>query len=388
MPAYDVAIVGLGAMGSAALYHLARRGVRVVGLERVAPSHAGGSSHGESRIIRMTYFEHESYVHLLRRAYENWRQLERHIGKSLLTITGILEAGHPDSEAVRGSRESSAKHDLDQEELTAAQVSKKFPAFTLPRSWQALYQRDGGILRPELATMAHVEAARASGADIRNVGIRRVGPLGDAVRLTADDGATVDAGAVIVTAGAWIAELVPELRPHLCLTRQVMVWFEPRAPKLVTPPQLPVFVLDTGEDLVYGFPDFAGSGVKAASHRAGRTLARADDARQDAESADAQPVRETLERFVPAAAGAVRDMKTCIYTRIRTRRPDGSEDTDFIVDRHPAHAQIVLASPCSGHGFKFASVIGEILADLATTGTTKYDLSRFRLARFAQRGET
>jgi sarcosine oxidase len=389
MAAYDVAVVGLGAMGSAALYHLAKRGLRVVGFERVHPAHEGGSSHGESRAIRLAYFEHESYVHLLRRAYENWRALECDTGTSLLTITGILEAGVPGSTPVQGSRASARLHHLEQEELTGAQVSARFPAFSLPDDWIAVYQPDGGILRPELACATHVKAAQAAGADVRNIGIRDIRPSSSSVRLLAEDGGTVDAGSVVVAAGAWIGELLPLLRPHLHLTRQVMVWFAPKEPDLVRPSRMPVFLLDTGDDNVYGFPDFAGSGVKAASHLPGGTLGRADEARQNASEADAKPVARVLERFCPAAAGRVRAMKTCIYTRIGTPRPDGTVDDDFVIDRHPDHPQIVLASPCSGHGFKFASVIGEILADLGTAGSTRYDLRRFGVSRFsAQRGST
>ena len=389
MAAYDVAVVGLGAMGSAALYHLARRGVRVVGFERVSPGHEGGSSHGESRAIRLAYFEHESYVHLLRRAYENWRVLERDTGASLLTITGILAAGVPGSPPVRGSRASAALHRLAHEELTGAEASARFPAFSLPQDWIAVYQPDGGILRPELACATHVKAAQAAGAEVRNIGIRDISASSTSVRLQSEDGAAVSAGAVIVAAGAWIGELVPSLRPHLYLTRQVLAWFAPREPALVRSPRMPVFLLDTGDDNIYGFPDFAGSGVKAASHLAGRKLVRAGDARQDAREVDAKPVARVLERFIPGAAGPLRAMKTCIYTRIGTPRPDGTVDDDFVIDRHPDHPQIVLASACSGHGFKFASVIGEILADLGTAGSTRYDLGRFRVSRFAgQAGST
>ena len=388
MAHYDVAVVGLGAMGSAALYHLAKRGVRVVGFERVRPAHEGGSSHGESRVIRLAYFEHESYVHLLRRAYENWRALERETGTSLLTITGILEAGVPGSAPVQGSRASAVLHHLDQDELNGAEVSARFPAFSLPPDWIAVYQPDGGILRAELACAMHVRAAEAAGAEVRTIGVRDIRPASSLVRLQADDGAMLDVGSVIVAGGPWMGELVPLLRPHLSLTRQVSVWFAPRTPALVRLTRMPVFLLDTGHDNIYGFPDFAGTGVKAASHLAGRTLARADDARQDAVEEDASPVARVLERFIPAAAGQVRAMKTCIYTRIRTPRADGSVDDDFVIDRHPDHPQIVLASPCSGHGFKFASVIGEILADLATAGSTRYDLARFRVARFAAQGST
>ena len=383
MPAYDVAVVGLGAMGSAALYHLAKRGLRVVGFERVRPAHEGGSSHGESRAIRLAYFEHESYVHLLRRAYENWRALEHETGTSLLTITGILEAGVPGSLPVEGSRASALLHHLDQDELTGGEVSTRFPAFALPPDWSAVYQPDGGILRAELACATHVRAAAVAGAEVRLTGIRNIRTSASSVRLESDDGTALDVGAVIVAGGPWMGELVPLLRPHLYLTRQVLVWFTPRAPALVQPPRMPVFLLDTGDDNVYGFPDFTGSGVKAASHLPGRTLARAADARQDAGEKDARPVARVLERFIPAAAGPVRAMKTCLYTRIGTQRADGSVDDDFVIDHHPDHPQIVLASPCSGHGFKFASVVGEILADLATAGTTRFDVGRFRVSRFA-----
>jgi sarcosine oxidase len=171
-----------------------------------------------------------------------------------------------------------------------------------------------------------------------------------------------------------MGELFPMLKPHLRLTRQVLGWFAPAQPALVTPDRFPVFMLEDGDDFLYGFPDFAGTGVKAASHRPGRELARAGDAKQDGDAADAARISDMLTRYIPAAAGPVRDIKTCIYTY--------TPDEDFILDTHPLHRQIVLASPCSGHGFKFASVIGEILADLATAGSTPHDISRFRLDRF------
>jgi sarcosine oxidase len=184
----------------------------------------------------------------------------------------------------------------------------------------------------------------------------------------------IEAGSVIVSAGAWAGELFPEIGAHLRLTRQVLAWFAPAQPALVSPARLPVFMLESERDFLYGFPDLAGTGVKAASHLPGRTLAAAGDARQDADAADAARIGEMLARYIPAAAGRVRNLKTCIYTH--------TPDEDFILDVHPLHPRIVLASPCSGHGFKFASVIGEILADLATVGSTSHDISRFRLDRF------
>jgi len=371
---YDVAIVGLGAMGSATLYHLAARGQRVIGLERATPGHDGGSSHGESRIIRMAYFEHPSYVPLLRRAYKNWRALERATGAELLTITGILQAGIPGSTVVGGAAEAARLHDLPHEMLSARQVAERFPAFVLPPHWESLFEADGGFLRPERAIDTHIAAAKGLDAEIRtHMTVTSIEPTAGGVRLKTDDGAVVEASSVVVSAGAWIGELFPELGRHLRLTRQALGWFEPVQPALVTPDRFPVFLLESDENIVYGFPDLAGTGVKVGSHLPGRQLDRAGDASQDGDMADAAPVRDMLVRYIPAAAGRVRSLKTCIYTH--------TPDEDFAIDRHALYPQIVLASPCSGHGFKFASVIGEILADLATVGTTPHDISRFRLAR-------
>lgn len=374
MTHYDVAVVGLGAMGSSALRHLALRGRRVIGLERATPGHAGGSSHGESRIIRLAYFEHPSYVPLVRRAYEGWRALERASGRTILTVTGILEAGTPGSEIVEGSLASSRLHDIPHEQLSARAISQRFPAFTLPDGWEGVFQPDAGILRPELAISLQVEAAVAAGAEIRtDAVVRAIEPRGGGVRVTLADGSAIQAGSAIVAAGPWIAELVPELAPALTLTRQVMAWFKPVQPALTTTAAFPVFLLQTETDAVYGFPDFAGTGVKAASHQPGRRLASAGDARQDATLAEVRPIQAVLERCIPAAAGPVAAMRTCIYTH--------APDEDFIVDLHPRHPEIVIASACSGHGFKFASIMGEALADLAVSGSTDLDISRFRMAR-------
>jgi sarcosine oxidase len=374
MAVYDVAIIGLGAMGSAALYHLAARGQRVIGIERATPGHVGGSSHGESRIIRMAYFEHPSYVPLLRRAYENWRALETATGTELMTITGILEAGIPGAGVVHGSLAAARLHDLPHEILSARAVGERFPAFTLPDHWEAVYQPDAGFLKPERVIDTHIAAALGLGAEMRtNSIVASIAPTACGVRLTTDDDTVIEAGSVIVSAGAWIGELFPEVGHHLTLTRQALGWFQPARPALVTPDRFPVFLLESENDIIYGFPDFAGTGVKAASHLHGRVLSSAGAARQDADEKDSGRISDALTRFVPAAAGPARSLKTCIYSN--------TPDQDFILGPHAVFPQIVLASPCSGHGFKFASVIGEILADLATLGATPHDISRFRLDR-------
>ncbi len=338
------------------------------------PAHLGGSSHGESRIIRLAYFEHPSYVPLLRRAYENWRALERASGAALMTITGILEAGIPGSRIVEGSLMASRLHDLPHERLTARQIADRFPAFDLPGDWDGVYQPDAGFLLPEKAIEMHVAAAKAAGAEVRlRTAVSAIAPTAGGVRLTLADGTAIEAGSAVISAGAWVGELIPELRPNLRLTRQILGWFTPRTPALTGPDRLPVFFLETVEEMIYGFPDLAGTGVKIGSHLPSGELAVAGDACQDGNAADSERLAGFLGRYMPAAAGPLRDLKTCIYTR--------TPDEDFILDLHPDHPQIVIASPCSGHGFKFASVVGEILADLATVGATPHDIGRFGLER-------
>jgi sarcosine oxidase len=374
MTTFDVAVIGLGAMGSAALFNLARQGRRVIGIEQFEPGHDKGSSHGESRIIRLSYFEHPSYVPLARRAMEKWRELEGLCGQTILTVTGVLEAGCPGSPIVAGSLEASRQHGLDHEVLGAAEINRRFPAFRLPSHWSGLYQPDGGFLRPELAIGQFVRLAESHGADVRTrTRVVAIEPRGSGVRVTTDDG-EIEAGAVIIATGAWIGDFAPELKPNLKLTRQVLGWFEPLQPAYFSPDRCPVYILESEDDACYGFPDFAGTGVKTASHRKGAYLPSADSLTQDGGAADEAQIRRMLALAMPEANGPLKAMRTCMYTR--------TPDEDFVLDRSSADPRIILASPCSGHGFKFASVIGEVLADLALGKTPANDISRFKLDRF------
>jgi sarcosine oxidase len=374
MTTFDVAVIGLGAMGSAALFNLARQGRRVIGIEQFEPGHDKGSSHGESRIIRLSYFEHPSYVPLARRAMEKWRELEQLCGHNILTVTGVLEAGYPGCPIVEGSLEASRLHDLDHEVLSAAEINRRFPAFKVPPHWTGLYQPEGGFLRPELAIQQFVGLAERHGAEVRTgTRVLAIEPLGSGVRVRTETG-EIEAGSVIVATGAWIGDFAPELKPHLKLTRQVLGWFEPLQPAYYSPDRCPVFILESEDDACYGFPDFAGTGVKTASHRKGAYLPSADDLSQDGGAADEAQIRRMLALAMPEANGPLRAMRTCMYTR--------TPDEDFVIDRSSADPRIILASPCSGHGFKFASVIGEVLADLALGKTPANDISRFKLERF------
>lgn len=372
---WDVAVIGLGAMGSATIYALAQRRLRVVGIDRLAPPHDRGSSHGESRVIRLAYFEDPAYVPLLRLAFERWRALEAQTGERVLTVTGVLEAGFKGAPAIEGSIRAAVEHHLPHELLRPSEVNERFPAFSIPDDWTCVFQPDGGVLQPERAIELFLRAASAGGAAIRtHTPVTDVQPLPDSVRITLESGERLEAGSVVLAAGAWMARLLPELGVHLTLTRQPLVWFRPRDPRRVRPDRMPVFFLQTPDDLIYGFPDIFGSGVKVASHLSGGTLSGPDVLRAEATDEEKAHLKTVIEQYLPAAAGDAWQSTTCIYTR----SPDGH----FILGLHPEHPQIVIASPCSGHGFKFASLFGEVLADLSTKRATGAPIDLFRPDRY------
>jgi sarcosine oxidase len=374
MTHFDVAICGLGATGSAALHALARRGVRAVGIERLTPGHDRGSSHGKTRVIRLGYFEHPSYVPLVTRAYALWREIERGAARPLLHVTGVAEIGPADGTLVRGTLASVEIHGLRHEVLSAAQLMQRLPAFKVPRDFVGVLQPDGGFLEAEAAVETLLSLASTAGAEIRRrEAVRAIEPRGHHVRIGTDRD-TIEAGAAIVALGPWIKTLVPDVPAPIRITRQVMAWFEPVDPALVAPGRLPVFLLETRHGIHYGFPPFGARTVKVAKHhhrdenvdpdRYDRTVTRDDE----------MLIRAAIAEYLPAANGPLIEGRTCLYTM--------AGDGDFIIDLLPGASGIVIASPCSGHGFKFAPALGEILADLATKGATAHDISRFALARF------
>jgi sarcosine oxidase len=374
MASFDVVVCGLGAMGSAALYALARRGLRVVGIERYAPGHDRGSSHGATRIIRLAYWEHPSYVPLLRRAYDLWRELEDAAGKRLLHITGIAEIGPPDGMLVRGTLAAAHLHGLRHEVLAAPDLMRRFPAFRLPPDYAAVVQPDGGLLAAEPSIHAMIALAQRGGAELRaGEMVSAIEPRAGGVRVVTDR-AVIEAGSAIVAAGPWTRSLLPDLAAPLRVTRQVMAWFAPGEPALFAPGRFPVFLIESRHGIHYGLPPFGGAGLKVAKHHHRDEDVDPDTYDRTVSAEDEGLIRAALADHLPAANGELLDAKTCLYTMT----PDG----DFLLDRLPGAPQVIIASPCSGHGFKFAPVIGEILADLATTGATRHDLARFSLSRF------
>jgi sarcosine oxidase len=375
---FDVIVVGVGAMGSSTAYYLARRGKRVLGLERFDIPHDMGSSHGYTRIIRLAYYEHPSYVMLLRRSYELWRELEAHAGEHLLHITGSIDAGPADSWVFKGSLQSCVEHDLPHEVLTGAELTARFPGYRLPHETLAVLQPEGGFLVPERCIVSYVTAAQALGAEIH--GREQVldwEPLGDGVRVRTDRG-EYEADRLVITAGAWNDRLLPFMNGLAVPERQVLAWLQPDRPEIFQPSCFPVFNLLVDEGRFYGFPIFGVPGFKFGKYHHLEEKVDPEDLDRDSHPYDEQLLRDFAARYFPEGAGPTMSLKTCIFTN----SPDGH----FVIDLHPDYPQVSFASPCSGHGFKFASVIGEILADLAQRGETRHEISLFRLDRLAGQG--
>jgi sarcosine oxidase len=367
----DVAILGLGAMGSAAAYHLAKRGRRVLGLDRFKPPHTLGSSHGQTRIIREAYFEHPLYVPLVRRAYELWMELDRIKGRTLFRQTGGLLLGRPDGEIVTGALRSAWQHGLKHEVLSRFRILSRYPGFQPDGDMIGVFEPRAGFLFPEACVETHLELAHRHGADLHfDEPALRWEPEGRGVRVVTEK-ATYSAGQLLITAGPWAKSLLPDLNLPLSVERQVLFWFEPlNLPALFWPDRCPIYIWETGPGkYFYGFPD-AGTGVKVAFHHQGE-IVQPDAVRREVAPEETERMRGLLAHYMPLANGRLRDTAVCLYTN--------TPDSHFLIDRHPAHQQVLIASPCSGHGFKFASAIGEVLADLLIAGKTSFDLSLFRL---------
>ncbi|MBC7506305.1 MAG: N-methyl-L-tryptophan oxidase [Sandarakinorhabdus sp.] len=361
-------------MGSAAAWALARRGVRVLGLGRFDIPNTMGSSHGISRIIRLPYYEDPAYVPLLRRAYELWREIEAASGRELLVTTGSIDAGFADGELFNGALNSARLHDLSHEVLTGEQVNARWPGYALPPRHRAVFQKDGGLIASERAITAHVEAAQAHGAQIHaREPVLEWFADGNGVRVTTPQG-VYHAARLVLATGAWMGEMTAPLAGKAVSERQVLAWLQPQRPELFRTDTFPVFNLEVGEGRYYGFPVYEIPGFKFGRyHHLGQTGA-ADALDRTPDAADEALLRAFGSRYFPQGCGPTMGLRVCAFTN--------TADEHFILDHHPAHPNVVLASPCSGHGYKFASVIGEIIADLASgDGTTRHDIDFLRLAR-------
>ena len=378
---YDVIVVGLGAMGSAAAYQAASRGARVLGIEAFGRAHELGSSGGLTRIIRLAYFEHPDYVPLLRAAWDLWPRIEAEADQGTLRqVTGGLYIGQRGSAVLDGSLKSAHTHGLDHELLDADESRRRFPALQLDDDMAALHEPLAGILFPDKCIDAHLTLAERHGAEL-HFEERVTGWSSDAsgVTVTGNLG-SYSADRLIVAAGAWLPKLAPELGLPLRVERNALFWYEPLAqPESFEAANLPVWILELDDDYAfYGFPSLPGQGVKVARHHGGRPV-DPDTIDRAATAEDEQPVRDYMARYMPLANGPRLDSRVCMYTN--------TPDFNFILDLHPADERVVIASPCSGHGFKFSNVIGSIAADLALDGRTAFEIGFLSIGRFASEGQ-
>lgn len=385
-PRYDVVVVGLGAMGSAAVYQLAKAGATVLGIDRFAPPHSLGSTHGDTRITRLAIGEGPEYVPLVSRSHEIWREIEGELGVELLRQCGGLVVAPRDSQAMHGNETfldqtvaSAVQHGIDHETLTTAEIGRRFPQFRLSGAEEGYLEPSAGFVRPERCVDAQLGLARRLGATIR---------FGEQVLSYDDDGAsvrirttaaTLDAAQVVVSAGPWVTQLVPELAGQVTVYRQVQYWFDVvDAAAQAAYQELPVYIWWGGRgraDMVYGFPmvDGPDGGVKVAREQYS-TSTTVDDVDREVMRDE---VDEMYEGFVrdrlPGLGRRCVKTRACLYTVAAGSR--------FVIDRHPTSPNVIVASPCSGHGFKHSAAIGEALAQLATTGTSRLDLGAFRFPR-------
>ena len=371
---YDVIVVGLGIMGSAIAWRLARSGLRVLAFDSYTPPHILGSTHGRSRIIREAYFEHPSYVPFIRRAYELWEETEREAGERLFLRTGGLMIGRPDGEIVSGALASALEHDVEHEVLTAQEIRQLFPVLVPGREMVGVLERRAGVLYPELCIQSQLRLAMDAGAGLRlnePVECWSAGSAGVEVRTAS--GGTHHAARLVLAAGPWVSELLDGYDVPLEVERQLMFWLDPVNSAGFAPEECPIAVWDDPDGpAFYTFPDL-GEGVKIAIHHGG-VITNPRDVDRTPDGGDEAAVRKLLARFVPAANGSLRDAAVCLYTN--------TPDQHFIIDHLDEAKRVVLVSPCSGHGFKFASAVGEAVAALVNDEPAPVDISLFRLSRF------
>jgi sarcosine oxidase len=371
---YDVIVLGVGGMGSATVFELARRGRRVLGLEQFALVHDRGSSHGQSRVIRKAYSDHPAYVALLQRAYQRWFDLEQRQGRHLFSVCGCLTLGPLDGDRVGGVLRSAREHGLPIEQVTAAAVRRRFPAFRIDDDFAGVLEPEAGYLRVEDCVAAYAAEARRLGAELRTQEVVLSWEATGSGVVVRTQWGSFAAERLVICAGAWASRLLAELRLPLTVRRMVLSWHATTDDALFHEKSFPVYRAQTPMGVFYGFPVIDGLGHKVARSDSGsdvRDLAVLERTLSPADEAECRPF---LDRYLPAVTGPVRGGRVCMYTM--------TPDKNFILDRHPAHPNVVIAAGFSGHGFKFASVVGEILADLVESGSSPLPIELFRIGRF------
>lgn len=372
---YDIAVIGLGGIGSAIAAHCAARGVRVVALEQFERGHELGASSGKTRMIRTAYFEDAAYVPLVQRAYELWRELERASGEKLLRITGVLSVGEEGSEILEGTKRAACQHGLQIESLGAGEIVGRYPILKLLRKEVGLFEPDAGVLNPERANDVHQRRAEAAGGELRfHAAVRSWDSAETKIDVHLQDGSRVTAQKVVLAMGPWFQETLCALGVPLRVQRNVQAWFTPGT-EAYAAGKFPAFLLNRSglPAPLYGFPDF-GDGLKAAFHGFGDITTPHQIDREVNPERDVEPLVRAMQNWMPGATQTFRKAKPCMYSL--------TPDEHFVIDRHPRHPNVILCGGFSGHGYKFAPIIGEIAADLALDGGTSHEIGFLSLGRF------
>ncbi|MBC7819674.1 MAG: N-methyl-L-tryptophan oxidase [Planctomycetaceae bacterium] len=379
---FDVIVLGVGGFGSGAVYHLARRGLRVLGFDRFGPAHDQGSSHGETRIIRKAYFEHPDYVPLLLRAYDLWAELEAESQQQLFWQCGLLLAGLPDSEAISGARLSASQHGLTIQNLSASAAEKRWPGFRVPDAFDAVFEPDAGFLKVEDCVRTHLDCAVAHGATLLfNEPVVSWSSTGREVRVRTATREFV-AASLVITAGSWAASVLADLKLPLQVLRKPIFWFETTSPTYNLDSRMPTFYFEMPADVghvsnvpqtFYGFPSLDGQVLKVAQHSGGEPIADPLLVDRQFHDADVRPIANFLQACLPGVRSCPARHSVCLYTV--------TPDRHFVVDRHPEFSNVVIGCGFSGHGFKFTSVLGNAFADLATAGRTDLPVEFLSLKR-------
>ena len=371
---FDIIIIGAGAFGSSAAYHLSTTNKKVLILDKHHPPHNFGSSHGQTRIIREAYFEDPIYVPLLRKAYTLWDELEKESTEKLFLKTGGLMLGNPDSHVIQGTLNSAKTFNIDHEILDQQNILSKFPSFNSDEKTMGVYEHRAGILFPEKCVETALKIARQNGVKLNfNETVTSINKSPNSVEITTDKG-LYSAEKCIIAAGPWMNKLIPELNLPLQTTRQVLYWYniDKTDRNYPSPENFPVFIWNTESGKhFYGFPD-VGNGFKIAFHDKGEEC-DPDHLNKNISIEEIEEINQIIESHFHFSA-SFNNAVACIYTN--------TPDDHFIIDFHPDNNNIIIASPCSGHGFKFSSVIGKILADKALGNSIEFDLSPFELKRF------
>ena len=374
MRTYDAIVLGIGGVGSAALDELARRGLRVLGIERYNPPHNKGSSHGHTRVIRQAYFEHPDYVPVLKESYRLWHQLEDRVGKQLLHEIGLIQVGVADGQVVPGVLRSAREHGLAVESLPPAEIERRWPGLRVPAGLNGVFEPSAGYLLVEDCVQAQLDSARDAGAELlveTEVLEWSADERGVRVRTSAGEFA---AGRLIIAAGSWAGSLLGELQLGLSVRRKSLFWFETDSPLYDVAAGFPVFLYELAGGIFYGFPKLNARGVKVAEHTGGQIVADPATVDRGVNPDEEQRVLEFVSADLPEVSPRISHHCVCLYTM--------SPDEHFVVDCHPTHPHVVFAAGLSGHGFKFVPVLGKALVDLAVDGKSTLPIEFLSLERF------